>query len=177
MLREAITQMLNQIKFRLLALLNLMLLCSTACQALDSDKYQPLNIMSETSQTDYINNIISYQGNAIAIQGTTKLTGNKIMTYVDDNSQLTKLIAYGSDEVPATYSTLPRKKSSLFFGSANIITYLTDEKLAVFEQNAYAAFNENTFKGPNFRYYTERGEALTTSSKTSRVSISLKEKN
>lgn len=169
--------MLNQIKLVSLALLNLLLLHSTACQALDSDKYQPLNILSETSQTDYINNIITYQGNAIAIQGTTKLTGNKIMTYVDGNSQLTKLVAYGSDDALATYSTQPRKKSSLFFGSANIITYLADEKLAVFELNAYAAFNENTFTGPNFRYYSERGEVLTTSSKKSRVSISLKEKN
>jgi lipopolysaccharide export system protein LptA len=176
MLREAIAQMLNLIKFRSLLLLNL-LLCGTACHALDTDKYQPLNIMSESSQTDYINNIITYLGNAVAIQGTTKLTGDKIMTYIDDNSQLSKLIAYGSDAAPATYSTLPRKKSSLFFGSANIITYLADEKMAVFDLNAYAAFNENTFKGPNFRYYTERGEVLTTGSKTSRVSISLKEKN
>lgn len=169
--------MLIQVKLKHLLVPALLLGYFPVCQTLVSDKYQPLNIISKTSQTDYMKNIVTYQGDAVAIQGTTTLTGEQITTYIDDNSQLIKLIAYGNNAVPATYSTLPRKKSSLFTGSANIITYLADEEMAIFEQNARATFGENKFKGPNFRYYTEKGEVLTTGSKTSRASISLKEKN
>lgn len=136
------------------------MLCNTL-MALPDDKNLPLQVVTDTAAINYVEGITTLLGNVTVTQGSTKLQGNKVIVYTDKQQKLIKLIAYGNDQQQASYQTLPTKNSSLFTATANIITYINLERLAIFEGNAHATDGTNQFQGPNFKYWTEKQEVVT----------------
>lgn len=142
----------------------LILLCafeSSTLLALPDDKTKPLSIVADNVTVNYAKGITTLQGDVTVTQGSTKLTGDKVIVYTDKQQQLIKLIAYGDSNQQAHYETLPALKSSPFNATANIITYMGLEKLAIFEGDAHATDGTNRFDGPKFKYWTEKQEVVT----------------
>ncbi len=137
------------------------LLLNNATMALPDDKEKPLHVTSDSVIVNYAEGITTLQGHVQVTQGSTKLQGNKVIVYTDKQQQLIKLIAYGDSNQQANYETLPTTKSSLFTATANTITYMGIEKLAIFEGNAHATDGINQFEGPEFKYWTEKQEVVT----------------
>ena len=129
--------------------------------ALPDDKDKPLQVVSDSVVVNYAEGITTLQGAVTVTQGTTKLNGDKVVVYTDKQQQLIKLIAYGTPDQQASYETLPAIKSSPFHATANTITYMGLEKLAIFEGNAHATDGINQFDGPEFKYWTEKQEVVT----------------
>ena len=134
--------------------------CSLS-MALPDDKDKPLQVVSDSVVVNYAEGITTLQGAVTVTQGTTKLNGDKVVVYTDKQQQLIKLIAYGTPDQQASYETLPAIKSSPFHATANTITYMGLEKLAIFEGNAHATDGINQFDGPEFKYWTEKQEVVT----------------
>ncbi len=128
---------------------------------LPDDKEKPLQVVSDNVIVNYAEGITTLQGEVTVTQGTTKLNGDKVVVYTDKQQQLIKLIAYGTPHQQASYETLPAIKSSPFHATANTITYMGLEKLAIFEGNAHATDGINQFDGPAFKYWTEKQEVVT----------------
>lgn len=129
--------------------------------ALPEDKNLPLQVVADTVAVNYAKGITTMQGHVTVTQGTTKLQGSTVVVFTDKQQKLIKLIAYGNEQQQAHYQTLPAKNSSLFTATANIITYMNLEKLAIFDGDAHANDGINQFQGPNFKYWTEKQEVVT----------------
>lgn len=131
-----------------------------ALQALPDDKNQPLNIVADKVTVNYAQGITHLEGNVTVTQGSTLLLGNQVIVYTDKSQQLLKLIAHGNTQQPASYETLPSPNGIPFQATANSITYISGEKLAIFSGDAHATDGTNQFTGPEFRYWTEKQEVI-----------------
>lgn len=138
-----------------------MLLFCTPLLALPEDKKLPLQVKSDTVTVNYAEGVTTLVGHVVVTQGSTVLQGDKVVVKTDKNQQLISLIAYGDDQHQAHYETLPTEKSTLFTATANIITYLESERVAIFEGDTHATDGDNTFQGPNFRYWPDKQEVVT----------------
>lgn len=150
--------------FEAIRLLFLFLSCwlfSHTLLALPSDYDAPLQVISDTVSINYAHNITTLHGHVKITQGSTELEGATVIVYSDEKQQLIKLIAYGDAEKQAKYSTLPEENKNIFIATANKITYLNQEKLAIFEGNAHATDGHNHFQGPNFSYWMDKQEVIT----------------
>ncbi|MES2204077.1 MAG: lipopolysaccharide transport periplasmic protein LptA [Pseudomonadota bacterium] len=136
-------------------------LLSSPSIALPDDKEKPLQVVSDNVIVNYAEGITTLQGEVRVTQGSTTLNGNKVIIYTNKQRQLIKLIAYGDSNQQARYETLPTLKSSPFTATANTITYMGLEKLAIFEGEAHATDGINQFDGPKFKYWTEKQEVVT----------------
>lgn len=130
-------------------------------QALPDDKNQPLHIIADKVTVNYAEGVTHLEGNVKITQGSTLLMGNEVTIYTNKSQQLIKLIAYGNAQQPASYKTLPLLKDTSFQATANTITYMSDEKLAIFSGDAHASDGTNQFAGPEFKYWTEKQEVMT----------------
>ena len=139
--------------------------------ALPDDKEKPLQVVSDNVVVNYAKGITTLQGNVTVTQGSTTLEGDKVVIYTDEQQQLIKLIAYGNVHQQASYKTLPAIKSSPFHATANTITYMGLEKLAIFEGDARATDGVNQFNGPEFKYWTEKQEVVTEKVENQRSTI------
>ncbi len=146
-------------------------LVNTASIALPEDKKQPINIIADKVNINYAQNISILEGNVQVTQGSTVLSGNKVIVYTDKNQQLIKLIAYGSKTAQAQYETIPTPKDSPFHATSDIITYIAPEKRAIFDGNAHATDGSNQFNGPEFEYFTEEQKVVTQKQANQRSSI------
>lgn len=134
---------------------------SSTSIALPDDKTKPMKVMADKVIVNYADNMTTLEGNVTVTQGSTTLNGNKVIVYTDKNHQLIKLIAYGDSDEQARYETLPTPKGTPFHATANTITYMGLEKLAIFEGRAHATDGTNQFDGPKFKYWTEKQEVVT----------------
>lgn len=134
---------------------------NNALMALPADKEKPLRVVADKVMVNYAEGITTLQDNVTVTQGSTTLTGTKVIVYTNKQQQLIKLIAYGDSNEPASYETLPTAKSSPFHATADTITYMGLERLAIFEGNAHATDGINQFDGPEFKYWTEKQEVVT----------------
>lgn len=147
------------------------LLQSHTLMALPDDKTKPLSVIADSVIVNYTEGITTLQGQVTVTQGSTNLSGQKVIIYTDKQQHLIKLIAYGDSNEQASYETLPTPKSDPFRATADIITYLGVEKLAIFEGHAHATDGLNQFDGPKFKYWTEKQEVVTEKIKNQRSSI------
>ena len=82
----------------------LLLLFSQATFALSTDKFQDIEIESDSAEMDDIKGVTIYRGNVIVVQGSIRMTGDKMTVYFDDNGDMELVIMVGR---PATYRQLP----------------------------------------------------------------------
>lgn len=148
-----------------------LLLSSPFLMALPTDKNLPLKVIADTVAVDYTQGITTLNGNVVVTQGSTELQGNKVIVYTDKNQKLIKLVAYGNATEPARYKTLPAPKSDFFIATANTITYIELDRLAIFEGDAHATDGVNQFQGPNFKYWTDKQEVVTEKTENQRSTI------
>jgi lipopolysaccharide export system protein LptA len=99
----------------------LALLCVTnIAVALPSDNKQPATIQSDTGSYNRNTNISILQGHVVIVQGTTKVTADKVIIYSDKDNKLQRAIAIGH---PATYSTVQDVQKPPVVSTASEIDY------------------------------------------------------
>lgn len=149
--------MVANLKTRLpnLTIIKISILCgislwSVLCCALPEDKLQPYHITSKSIMYDSNTHILTYTQNVNIIQGTTRLSGDKILVYISPKTnELLKLIAYGH---PAKYSTDLNTNQSKLAAEANIILYETKKNTVILKKNAKVARDQNIFSGDQIHY-------------------------
>jgi lipopolysaccharide export system protein LptA len=146
---------------------------TTPLMALPDDKNQPLHVIADKVVVNYAQSITNLEGNVKVTQGSTILLGNKVIVTTDKNQQLVKLIAYGDSVHQASYETIPSPKDSPFHATADIITYISAKKLAIFAGNAHATDGMNQFDGPEFQYFTDEQKVVTEKVANQRSSITI----
>lgn len=123
----------------------------TTAWALDSDKYAPMHVISDTATYDRNQHTITYEGSVQMNQGTSHLDGDKVIVYQipDSNNKIDKIIAFGK---PAHYSTLPQANKSRLFVEALKITYNPVKRTVLLEENGRVNQDGNIFTGPHIWY-------------------------
>ena len=129
--------------------------------ALNSDQTQPYHIQANTVTYNRSLHTTIYLGNVHARQGTTQVTGDKVMVYnTKDSNKIARIIATGH---PAKYSTLPDNQHKVLHAEANTIEFnpIKDEVLLV--KNAKVTQEQNLFTGPHIWYDMKNQVVVSTS--------------
>lgn len=154
-----------------LGLFILLLLIARPVIALQTDKDQPIEVVSESSMLDRTTGTNIFYGNVKADQGTTHLTGNTITVYNNKQKQITRMIAVGDSTALAHYTTLPKPSQSIFDGKAVTITYFPQDGIANLVAQAIAFQDPNTFTGPYIIYNMEKQIVISPPSKEGQTII------
>lgn len=151
----------------------LLILSPQIAYPLDSDRDAPLNVTSDHFAIDLKKHTTTYEGNVVATQGTTTLTGDKLILYTDKNNQLEKGVAFGD---LATYRTLPAPDKTELYAEAHEIEYYPDKQLIVLIKNAKVIQAENTYLGPKILYNMEKETVTSPPSHDGRATIIIEPK-
>lgn len=126
------------------------LLFSVGAYSLSSDRNKPIKITADSFTMDNSKGVSIYSGNVVMIQGTLKVTGDKLTAHTDKNKKLTKVVVIGNK---ATYEQLPDNQPDKIKGSAKTIEYNYDKKEYVtFLKEAHLKQKTNEFTGDRIKY-------------------------
>ena len=128
--------------------------------ALSSDKDQPVEVEADTAEIDDIKNKSVYTGNVILIQGTIRMTGDRMTVYHTENDELDTLIMEGD---PATYRQLPDDSDIYDEAEAQVIEYYELQNLVILIENAEVRQEGLTMTGDRIDYDTELSQVKATS--------------
>ena len=120
-----------------------------SANALSSDQLQPCYIQADTIIYHRAAARTIYLGHVHARQGTTQLTGDKVITYLDSHHRITRLIAHGH---PAHYRTLPDHQAFKLYASANTIRYFPLKNQVLLLKKGHITQQQNVFTGPHIWY-------------------------
>ena len=110
----------------------ILLLCSHASYALDTDSEQPIYIDSDSAVYDEKAEISTYTGNVIATQGSIKIDGDKLVVYLK-GGDIIKLVATGT---PSHFEQLPEVGKDKIYGEGLINEFYPEKDLLIFKKKA-----------------------------------------
>ena len=127
-------------------------LLSLACQcayALPEDSEQPIRITTDEALRDEKTGRTVYRGNVELIQGTIKITADRITFYrVDQEGD--KIVAEGS---PARMQQQPEPESALMHARGETIEYYRGEERVLLRDNAQVEQDGSTVRGDRIDYF------------------------
>lgn len=144
--------------------------CATTVHALSSDQEQVLNANSDSAEINQQTGINVYIGHVHAVQGTTKLQADKVVTKSDTKHQLIEVIAYGN---PAVYKTIPEEGKAELTATALEIHFFPPQHYVQLMHNAVVVQDGNRFAAPLINYDTESKTVTSPANSTGRTSILL----
>ncbi|MDQ2993444.1 MAG: lipopolysaccharide transport periplasmic protein LptA [Pseudomonadota bacterium] len=130
-------------------LLLLIILTPCASFALTTDASQEIHITSNTVEYSHHEHTITYLGNVIATQGSTKVTGERAVVTINAKNRIDHISAYGK---PATYSTLLKPNEPPVVASGNTIQFYPEAGRLELIQQGHIKQNGNTFAAPYIVY-------------------------
>ena len=138
------------------------LLCACACLlpllgagralALSTDKDQPITIDADYAKLDKNKQITIYTGNVVVVQGSIRMTGDKLTVYYDDDQQVKE--AY-MDGKPAHFKQRPDGRDVDFTGQALHLEYHAKDNLLRLIDHAKLTQGQEVMTGPRIDYDTE----------------------
>ncbi|GAB4392445.1 MAG: hypothetical protein Tsb005_06510 [Gammaproteobacteria bacterium] len=128
-----------------------LLFCATL-YALDTDSTEPLSISANSADLNRKTGVGTYRGNVKVTQGSTIVTGDVLITYMNDQRKLNKAVVKGNTTTRAHYQTVPKPDESTLHARANKITYFPQKRLVILEGDAEILQNGNSFKAPYITY-------------------------
>lgn len=138
-----------RIKFTLLILV---MQWSIPAFALTTDKDQAIEIEADSAELDEQKSVTVYTGNVIVVQGSIRMTGDKMTVYYNDGSDLESVIMVGN---PATYKQLPDDSDVYDEAQAKRMEYYSPKNLIVLIDNAIVKQEGLRFSGNRIEYDTE----------------------
>lgn len=138
------------------------------CFALSSDRKQSLTIQSNQALFDSKKKIHIFTGKVIMTQGTTKVTGDKMIAYTKNNNKIKQVEIYGH---LARYRTIPEAQDNELIATAELIKYFPDKQEVQLIGHAQATQNNKTIKGPKLEYYTDKQLVISPPSNKGRTTI------
>ena len=127
---------MNRLKLRRLIGFNLgLLMCvsSATLYALSTDKNKDIEIESNSAYLDDTKNVSVYTGNVVVIQGSMRITGDKMTILYNENNELDKIIMEGQ---PATFRQMPDNNSVYDEAEALVMEYYESRSLIVLADKA-----------------------------------------
>lgn len=125
------------------------LLSAITVSALQSDREQPIQIASDSADIDNKNGISIYRGNVIITQGTTKLTGDIISIY-SQNQQIQKIVSQGGEK--QAYFEEEQNATNLLKAWGQTIQYHIDSNKVELIKQARLEQKDNIFTGDIIEY-------------------------
>jgi lipopolysaccharide export system protein LptA len=129
-------------------LLAILLTTPLQVHALSSDRDQPMSVEADRANIDNKNEISIYLGNVIVVQGSMRITADKLTVH-SRNKAVEKVIAEGE---PATFKQRPDGKELDVKGKALRIEYYADTDNAIFIEQAVLEQEGNTFRSNRIVY-------------------------
>ena len=162
---------------RIFIWLGFIFFCNTGISfALESDSDQPIIIDSNSATYNEKNNLSTYYGNVISVQGSLRVNSAKLVAYLRDGD-VNKLIWTGK---PARFKQIPEGKKEEINGKALTLEYYPDKALFVLIKEAVVTQGTNTYKSDLIKYDTRnsvvRAGQRNTDSKRVRVILKPKKK-
>jgi lipopolysaccharide export system protein LptA len=117
--------------------------------ALPEDSEQPIHITTDEALRDEKTGRTVYQGNVELVQGTIRITADRITFYrVDQEGD--KIVAEGS---PARMQQQPDPDSALMHARGDVIEYYRSEERVHLRQNAQVEQDGSTVRGDRIDYF------------------------
>lgn len=127
------------------------LLANAPAWALSSDKDQPIEIEADTADLNDQKRITIYRGDVIVIQGSIRMTGDKMTVYYNEQDDVDTVIMEGT---PATYKQLPDNSDVYDEAEALRMEYYEPKGLVVLIDNAVVKQGRTRFSGNRVEYDT-----------------------
>jgi lipopolysaccharide transport protein LptA len=137
---------------RLTFIFAMLSLSAQAAYALNSDREQVLHASSSSAEINQQTGIAVYLDHVVAIQGTTTLLADKVITKQDKQHQLIEVIAYGN---PAVYKTIPEVGKAELTATALEIHFFPQQHYVQLIQDAIVIQDGNRYAAPLINYNTE----------------------
>lgn len=144
-------QLLNNLILTSLFLLSLFW-ASPGLHALSTDKDQDIEVESDTAVLDDSKNISIYTGNVIVVQGSMRITGDKMTVYYTDDREMDRILVVGN---PATFRQLPDNNTVYDEAEARTMEYYETSSLLILTEEAFVKHDGNRLTGARIEYDTE----------------------
>ncbi|MEM0955325.1 MAG: lipopolysaccharide transport periplasmic protein LptA [Pseudomonadota bacterium] len=142
--------MLTHLHRCLVTLLSLCLAAFTLPgKALEGDTEQPIHITTDEALRDEKTGLTVYQGNVELIQGTIRITADKI-TFYSDTTEADRIVAEGD---PARMQQQPEPDAELMHARGLVIEYFRSEERIEVRQNAEVEQDGSTVRGDKIDYF------------------------
>ena len=139
-----------------------MAMYAMAGTALESDKDQPIEIEADTGELDDAKNISIYRGDVVTVQGTIRMTGDKMTVFYTEDDELDYLIMEGR---PATYKQLPDDSSVYDYAEALTMEYYEQKEYVILIKEALVTQEGLRFSGDRIEYDTKLSQVKAWSNK------------
>lgn len=140
---------------------------AAAIQALPEDRDKPMRITADKAERDDVSGVTIYTGNVILIQGTLRLTSEKLTIYQIDGEP-SKIIAEGK---PAKMQERPKPDKAIMYAEGQVITYYKSEERVHLQTDGYVEQGGQEVKGDSIDYFIEKELTKAKSGKNSRVEV------
>ena len=130
--------------------LSLLLLLCLPCQAMDSDRDQPIEVEADRLELREQENISIYEGSVELVQGSLRISSDRLVIHFNDANELTLMEMTGK---LATLRQLDNAGQEIY-GEAEQIDYNEAESLLIMRRSAYLDHPDNTIRGELIRLNT-----------------------
>lgn len=120
---------------------------------LASDRNQPIEIEADFAELDDEKGVTVYRGNVIVVQGSLRLSGDKLIVNFTEEQELENAFLEGN---PARFKQRPDNKDVDTEGEALQIEYHQQEALLYLIENAKLNQGQKLLTGHRITYDTER---------------------
>ena len=131
----------------------LLLAAALPAYALSSDRNQPVQLEAREARLDNATGVSVYTGDVVLVQGTLRITGDKMTVHTGPGGTLRKVVVEGER---ATFRQLPDGEQQYMNAQAPRMEYQASEPRFVdLSGGAELKQGKNTFSGEHIRYDIE----------------------
>lgn len=127
-------------------------LWASGAVALSTDPQQPVEIEADFAEMDDAEGRTTYIGNVVVVQGSIRMTGDKMRANFDENRQLTEVFLDGQ---PAYFKQTPDGGKEDIEGEGAQIQYLAKKNLLILIKDARLTQGARLFEGYRINYDTK----------------------
>ncbi len=133
--------------------------------SLESDRSKIMRIRANSVTINDKSGVSKYSGRVVIVQGSMKITADRLKVIYDKNKQLEKIIAFGR---PSTYKQRPNIRKKEVYARANRMDYFAKKNELLMRKNASFTQGVSVFKGHKIRYNIKTDYVEASSNKSSR---------
>ena len=123
-----------------------------AVRALPGDTEQPIHITTDEALRDEKTGRTVYQGNVELVQGTIRITADRITFYSQEN-EAQRIVAEGS---PARMQQQPEPDAPLMHAHGDVIEYFRSEERVQLRDNAQVEQDGSVVTGDKIDYFIDQ---------------------
>lgn len=123
--------------------------------ALPNDRNKPISLLADYATYNDKTGITTYKGNVIIEQGTMKLQAASLVANLNQNKQITTIVANGS---PAKFEQQLDTNRGIARGEAQKIQYNAETGILTLIGNAYLKQDGASLRGNTLKYSMNKGD-------------------